>query len=154
MESGASGVSKGRSVCLDLSRLALYEGLEVMEALRYRRQLKTGHEVGLWSCKWDPARFLTGAGQNLEEVSWLRKTLLCSEGGRDICGEEGGLSEPCGEKSLGVCSQSWGAMEHPKILCCWSVVHTAEFSVSASCEVWRVLRGEQWVNGKLERKCR
>lgn len=35
-------------------------------------------------------RGLTRAGWSLAEALWVRKTLLCSEGGRDIRGEDGG----------------------------------------------------------------
>lgn len=53
-------------------------------------------------------RGLTRVGWSLEEALWVRKTLLCSEGGRDICGEDSGLDFEV--RSLG-CEVRIGVLE-------------------------------------------
>lgn len=63
-------------------------------------------------------RGLTRAGWSLEEALWVRKTLLCSEGGRDICGEDSGLDFEV--RSLGCESESecWRASQDALLLGC------------------------------------
>lgn len=79
---------------------------------------------------------------------------LCSEGGRDICGKEGGLDLVV--RSLWSVQSDWecrGAPQDPLLL-----GSGTPQSFHTSCEIWRVMgRVLSWgqaMNYKLERKHR